>query len=124
MTILDETWEFDGHDILTGPAEDCEWSTRIRHVSWGPGDTEARGLLAAQSPTMARLLVAFEWSGHRGWGPRCCPACEQFKPGDYKDTLGFKALAGDTCGGVGFGHLKDCELVAVLVKAGVWEGAK
>ena len=59
---------------------------------------EARAVLAAQAPAMARLLLSMQWGANE-----MCPQCGGRHPEE------------------GDGHAKSCALVAVLRAAGVIE---
>jgi hypothetical protein len=61
------------------------------------------------------VLRDAEWSGSRGWGPPCCPACEGFRPGKWGNS-DTEYEVGGALGGVLVGHYPGC-LIAALVES-------
>lgn len=94
MKPWEETWIAEGEDVLTGPKADCEWSSNLRHVTWGEGDCEARARLAAAAPEMFRLLLELEWIWEDG-----------------------RQVCGICCRLMAYGHREDCALHTALEKA-------
>lgn len=86
---------------------------------------DARGRLAAAAPEMARLLLELEWAGSEwdyGGSDPCCPCCGERAPMQVhipakRIDAYTRTEARDE---VRYGkHTDNCQLVAVLRKAGV-----
>lgn len=101
MKVWEETWEAD---------EDRVWDPKERvTIAFGPMAEDAAKLCAA-APEMARLLLKLEWRGAYQVGigdgcDSCCPDCEMPAPILVHEKSHL--------------HAPDCELAAVLRKAGV-----
>ncbi len=122
MSVIKETWEYyDPHKLpgFFAKHDGAQHAGTVFEVAAESDGDVARAHLAAQAPAMARMLLDLEWHGHRGWGPRCCIACEGWMPGSEYGSYGV-LTEGATMGGVQVGHLDSCELVKVLRAAKCW----
>lgn len=117
--VIEETWVLEEHGnmIMTPYASGGMYPIGSFPTSQSRSDLRllerSRAALASAAPEMARLLLAAEWSGTRGWGPPCCPWCEGFAPDEQGEYGKYTKVANNT------GHRSDCELLAVLRKAGL-----
>jgi hypothetical protein len=102
--------ETDGRAPEPGPVE-----TAVRHIRVACAMADDRHDAVERAEKAEAVLRDAEWSGSRGWGPPCCPACEGFRPGKWGNS-DTEYEVGGALGGVLVGHYPGC-LIAALVES-------
>lgn len=106
MAAINETWEYDGGKYVSCIRnESHEYEYPLVRLETNSGDCisdeHSYLKLAACAPEALRMLLDLEWSG---CPEGSCPSCGQ----DERGRLTGQA-----------GHVQDCALAALLVKAGL-----